>query len=75
MIATGTFNDNSTQQLVSVVWSSSNPAVATVTNDITNSGVVYGVAAGTAQITACTGTFCSTQAVTVNVTGGTDVRR
>jgi hypothetical protein len=75
MIATGTFNDNSTQQLVSVVWTSSNPAVATVTNDITNSGVVYGVAAGATQITACTGTFCSAQPVTVNVTGGTDVRR
>ncbi len=42
--ATGTFSDNSTQQLASVTWSSSNPAAATITNDATNSGVAYGVA-------------------------------
>jgi hypothetical protein len=62
LIATGTFNNNSTQALASVTWTSSNPAVATVTNDATDSGVVYGVAAGAAVISACTGTLCATPA-------------
>jgi uncharacterized protein YjdB len=65
LAATGTFSNNSTQQLVSVIWTSSNPAVATVTSDATNSGVVYGVAAGTAVVSACTGTICGTATVTV----------
>lgn len=59
LIATGTFSNLSTQQLASVVWTSSNIAAVTVTNDITNSGVVFGAAAGTAMINACTGTICA----------------
>ena len=66
LIATGTFSNNSTQTLASATWTSSNPAVATVTNDATDSGVVYGVASGTALIGACTGTLCATP-VTVTV--------
>ncbi len=54
-IATGTFSDNSTQQLASVTWSSSNTAVAQVSNDASNSGSAYGVAAGTVTITATAG--------------------
>lgn len=65
LIATGTFVNSSTQNLASAVWISSNPSVATVTDDITNSGVVYGVAAGSATITACTGTICGSLPVTV----------
>jgi|HubBroStandDraft_1064217.scaffolds.fasta_scaffold03542_5 hypothetical protein len=65
LVATGTFSNNSTQNLASVTWNSSNPAVATVTDDITNSGVVYGVAAGNAIISACTGTICGATPVTV----------
>ena len=65
LIATGTLSNNSTQQLVSVAWSSSNPAAATVSNDETNSGVVYGVAAGSTIISACTGAVCGTTPVTV----------
>jgi hypothetical protein len=64
LIATGTFSNNSTQELASVVWTSSNPAVATVTDDVTNSGVVYGVSAGSAVISACTGIICGTTLVT-----------
>jgi hypothetical protein len=65
--ATGTFSDNSTQQLASVTWSSSNPAAATITNDATNSGVAYGVAPGSTIISACAGSVCgSTQALTVS---------
>src|ERR1022692_1899397 len=65
LIATGTFSDNSTQQLASVVWSSSSPTVATVTDDDSNSGVAYGVAAGGTVISACTGAVCGTTQLTV----------
>ena len=66
MIATGTFTgSNNVQQLASVIWISSNPAVATVTDDDTNTGVVYAVAAGNTIISACTGTICGAAAVTV----------
>jgi hypothetical protein len=73
LVATGTFSDNSTQQLAAVVWSSSNPTAAPVTNDETNSGVVYGAAAGITIVSACTGTVC--QATPVTVTSGAAVRR
>jgi hypothetical protein len=79
--AFGTFSDNSTQQLASVIWSSSDTAVATVTNDSgsnsgitndsTNSGVVWGVAPGTAILTACAGAICGSTTVTVNSPGFT----
>ncbi len=40
LIAIGTFSDNSTQQLASVIWSSSDTTVVTVTNDSgSNSGI------------------------------------
>jgi hypothetical protein len=65
LVATGTFSDSSTQVLASVSWTSSNPAVATITNDQTNSGVVYGVATGSALVSACAGTICQTAAITV----------
>ncbi len=65
LIATGTFSDNSIQQLASVVWSSSSPTVATVTDDDSNSGVAYGVAAGGTVISACTGAVCGTTQLTV----------
>lgn len=65
LVATGTFSDSSTQVLASVSWTSSNPAVATITNDQTNSGVVYGVATGSALVSACAGTICQTAATTV----------
>lgn len=53
MIATGTFNDGSTQNLSPyVAWSSDNTAVATVGTNISNYGVVVGVTPGTANISA-----------------------
>jgi hypothetical protein len=79
LVAIGTFSDNSMQQLASVIWSSSDTTVATVTNDsggnsgITkdsmNSGVVLGVAPGTAILTACAGSVCGSTTVTVNSSG------
>ena len=51
-IAMGKFSDGTTQQLASVIWSSSNPAVAQISNDASNPGVGLAVAAGTVMIEA-----------------------
>jgi IPT/TIG domain/Bacterial Ig-like domain (group 2)/Kelch motif/Galactose oxidase, central domain len=65
LIAIGTMSNSTQQTLSSVSWSSSNTAVATVSTDATDQGVVYGVAAGSATISACTGTLCGSTSVTV----------
>jgi hypothetical protein len=65
-LATGTFTDNSTQTLASVTWSSSNSAVATISNDATNRGVANAIGAGNATITACTGSVCGSSTVTAS---------
>lgn len=53
MAAVGTFSDSSTQNLSSYAsWSSDNTAVATVGTGPSNYGVVVGVSAGTANISA-----------------------
>ncbi len=77
LVATGTFTDGSTQTLVSAIWSSLDNTVATVTNDSgsnsgvtndsSNSGVVFGVAAGSTTVTGCTGTICGSTIVTVSL--------
>jgi hypothetical protein len=64
-IATGTFSDGSTQQLASVTWSTSNPAVAQITNDWSNHGVALAIAAGTVTITATDGSVSGTATLTV----------
>ncbi len=64
-IATGTFSDGSTQQLASVTWSTSNPNVAQITNDVTNHGVALAIAKGTVTITATAGTVSGTAKLTV----------
>jgi hypothetical protein len=51
-IATGKFRDGTTQQLASVTWSSSNPAVAQISNDASNPGVGLAIAPGTVKIEA-----------------------
>lgn len=68
-VATGTFSDNSTEVLQSLNWSSTNPPAVTVTNDQTNSGVAYGVAAGDASVIACAGTICQSISLTVGAGG------
>lgn len=77
LVATGTFNDGSTQVLVSAIWSSLDSTVVTVTNDSgsnsgttndsSNSGVVFGVGTGSTTVTACTGTICGSTTVTVSL--------
>lgn len=64
--ATGTFSDTSTKILSVAVWSSSNTAVATVTNDASNRGGVFAVATGSTTITACIGAICGSKVATVS---------
>ncbi len=62
--ATATFADGSTKDITSsATWTSSNPAIATVTSP---GGLATGVAAGTAQVTAASGNITSSP-FTVNV--------
>ena len=63
--ATGTFSDNSSAILESATWSTSDPTVATVSNDASNYGNVFAVAAGTVTVTACTGSICDSVTLTV----------
>ena len=66
--AMGSYSDGSSKDLSSsATWTSSNSNVATVST----SGVVTGVASGTASITAKSGTFTSSVAITVS--GGASV--
>jgi hypothetical protein len=63
-IATGTYSDNSTQPITgSVSWSSSNPAVATISDTTPTKGLALGVGAGTTNITATSGSITSNTAV------------
>jgi hypothetical protein len=62
--ATGSYNDNSTQNITaSVTWASATPSVATIG---LNTGLATGVSAGTSQITAMLGSVKSTS-VTLTV--------
>ena len=59
-VATGTYSDNSTQAITgSVSWSSSNTAVATISDTTPTKGLALGVSAGTTNITASSGTITS----------------
>jgi hypothetical protein len=64
LIATGTFSDNSTEQLVSVSWSSSKPAVISISDDATDPGSAYALALGSATVSACAGSVCGSTTVT-----------
>lgn len=69
LTAIGTFSDSTTQPLASVTWSSSDTGLVTVTNDASNRGQAYAVAAGGASVSACAGTVCGSAVVTVNPLG------
>ncbi len=64
-IATGMFSDGSTQTLASVTWSSTDTAVAEITNDASNKGVALALAAGTTTITATAGSVSGSTTLTV----------
>jgi len=65
-IATGTFSDNSTAQLASVTWSSSDTTKAQISNDASNHGMSLAIAAGTVTITAAAGNVSGTATLTVH---------
>jgi N-acetylneuraminic acid mutarotase len=64
-VATGTFNDGSTQTLESVIWNSSNPSVATVSNSSASVGVVTGQTGGATTLTANAGGIVGTTSANV----------
>lgn len=64
--ATGTFTDNSTQNITTqVTWSSGSASIATVSNDAGSQGVATGVAPGTTAITATLGSVSGSTNLTV----------
>ncbi len=66
-IATGTYSDNTTQDITSLVsWTSSNVAFATISSGAGTRGLARGVAPGTVTITAVLGTVAGTAMLTVN---------
>ena len=71
MTATGNFDDGSTKTLTSgVIWSSSNTAIALVSAG----GVVSGASAGTATITAESGTVSGQSTVNVSLANVTSIK-
>ncbi len=64
--ATGTFTDGTTQNLTTTVqWSSDTTSVATISNASTTQGLATAVGAGTANITATSGSISGTTTLTV----------
>jgi trimeric autotransporter adhesin len=64
-IATGTFSGMSPEQLSSVTWSSSNPAVVQISNDASNHGLAVALAEGKVTITATAGSISGSTTLTV----------
>ncbi len=66
-VATGTYSDNTTQDITSLVsWTSSNVTFATISSGAGSRGLARGVAPGTVTITAVLGTVAGTAMLTVN---------
>jgi len=66
LVATGTFSDGSTLDIADYVgWSSSNTALADVSNAADTKGVAYGFAVGTVTVTATRGAVTGTATLTV----------
>ena len=65
-VATGTYSDNSTQNLTgSVTWSSSNTVAATISSSTPTQGLAKAVAAGNTTISATSGTISGSTALNV----------
>lgn len=68
--ATGTYTDNSTQDITSqVTWSSSNATIATISNTLGSYGLATSAGVGSATISATSGTISASTLLTV--TSGT----
>jgi hypothetical protein len=73
-IATGTFSDNSTQDITtSVTWSSSNTSVATISNTAGSNGLAAAVGSGSATITATSGSIFGSTTVIVTAIATVDM--
>ena len=69
--ATGTFNDGTVRDVTtSVTWSSSNAAVATISNQLGSQGVALTVGVGTARISAASGSVTDSTTLTVTPAAG-----
>ena len=67
LVATATYSDSSTENVTnSVVWSSTNTSVITVSNTLPNVGRITGLAAGSSTITANIASISGSQLVSVN---------
>ena len=65
--ATGTYSDNSTQNITtSVTWSSGTKSVATISNTAGSQGLATSVAAGAATISATSGAISASTTLTVS---------
>lgn len=65
-MATGTYSDNSSRDVTSLVtWESSEPSMATINNDQGTAGIVTAVDGGTLEISASSGSVVSTAKVSV----------
>ena len=65
--ATGLLSNNATVDITeNVIWSSSQPEVATVSNDIGEEGVATGISAGSTLVRATSGGLESSLSLTVN---------
>jgi uncharacterized protein YjdB len=70
--ATGTYSDNTTQDLTtSATWSSSDTSVATISNAAGSIGLATAVFAGSTTITAVSGSVSGSTTLTVTGTAGT----
>src|SRR2546423_1400790 len=73
-IATGTFSDNSSQAITgTVTWSSSKPAVATISDTSPTKGLATGISAGTTTITATSGSVSATATLSVTAASATSL--
>jgi len=64
-VATGTFNTGSTQTLQSVIWNSSNPSAAVISNSPGSTGIVNAQATGATTLTATAGDVGSSASLNV----------
>jgi uncharacterized protein YjdB len=65
-VATGIFSDGSMKQLNSVVWSSSDPNVALVSNDAGNHGSAPSIASGKVTVTATAGVITASTTLIID---------
>jgi uncharacterized protein YjdB len=73
-IATGTYSDNSTQNLTnSVTWASSDSSIVTVSSTSPTAGLAKAVANGTATVTAVLGSISGAADVTVTSASATSI--